>query len=148
MNDVTARGRLRRAVAPRFVRAPLTLTALCLLAVSGCGSEDEPRVQYVAVCSGSADVGDTGNRDLEFRQDGTVVARGSVPPGAALTVEVPAGEIHIYVDGEQLGTVDGGVDVGTDAPYRPPEPDDVTYLADGEGCPATAPPWPGEQPED
>ena len=110
---------------------------LCLPALTGCGSPEEPRVQRVAYCPGpSDDIPHDGCIDVEFRQGDTVVARGSVSVGIALIAEVPVGAIQIYVDGVQVGAVDEGV--ATNEPYRSAGPDDVTYIRGAEECPDTA----------
>ncbi|GAA3183517.1 hypothetical protein GCM10010531_42170 [Blastococcus jejuensis] len=115
--------------------AALAALPLCLAALAGCGSPEEPRVQNVAYCQGSPGDNDTGFLHVEFRQGSTVVATGSVSAGFALTAEVPVGDIQIYVDGVQVGAVEGP----TDGPYHPPARDEVTYLHSGEGCPDSAP---------
>jgi anaerobic selenocysteine-containing dehydrogenase len=56
--------------------------------------------------------------EVESCQGATVVARGTVSVGAALTVEVPVGAVQIYVDGVQVGAVNEGVP--TDGPHDPP----------------------------
>jgi hypothetical protein len=92
-------------------------------------------VQYVAFCQGaSSSIDDDGFLDVEFRQGSRVVATGSVSVGTVMTAEVPIGGIQIYVDGEQVGAVNEGVDA--DAFARSPAPEDASYLASGEGCPA------------
>ena len=118
-------------------RTALAVLLLCLSALAGCGSAEEPHVQRVAYCQGpSTDGTDDGFLDVEFRQGDTVVARGSVSAGTALTVEVPLGGIQIYVDGVYEGAVNEGVD--TDGPYHSPGPGEVTYLSSPEGCPDAA----------
>ena len=125
--------RLRRAAGGTVLAALL----LCSSALAGCGSPEEPRTQRVAYCQGSSsDNPDDGSFDVEFRQGSTVVARGSVSAGIALTVEVPFGATQIYVDGVRVGAVDEGV--APDA-YHSPAPDDVTYIHSAEGCPDEAP---------
>ena len=117
----------------------LAVLLLCLPALAGCGSPEEPRVQRVAYCQGpSSDNSDSGYHDVEFRQGTTVVARGSGSAGAVLTAKVPEGAIQIYVDGVQMGAVNEG-GVATDGPYHPPAPDEVTYIHSAEGCPDRAP---------
>ena len=108
---------------------------LCLPALTGCGSDDEHRVQRVAWCQGpSSDEPDDGMLDVEFRQGSTVVAQGSVNVGFAFIAEVPLGGVQIYADGVYRGAVNEGV--ATDGPYHSPGP--VTYLASPEGCPDSA----------
>jgi hypothetical protein len=116
----------------------LTVLLLCLPALAGCGSPEEPRVQRVAYCQApSSDNPDGDPVNVEFRQGSTVVARGSVSVGVAFTAEVPLGAIQIYVDGVQMGAVNEGV--ATDGPYHSPAPDEVTYIASAEGgCPDSA----------
>lgn len=123
----------------------LAVLLLCLPALAGCGADEEPRVQFVAYCQGILS-GDPGGDvvDVEFRQGTTVVARGSMPAGMAITVEVPAGGVQIWVDDVQVGSVAEGV--STDGPYRRPAPDEVSYLRGAEGCPATPPPGPAGEP--
>lgn len=114
----------------------LAVLLLCLSALAGCGSPEAPRVQQVAYCQGhSSDTPDSGFLHVEFRQGSTVVATGSVSTGGVVTAEVPAGATQIYVDGEQVGAVDEGVD--PDA-YDSSAPDALTYLRSGEGCPDQA----------
>ena len=92
----------------------------------------------LAYCQGhSTDHPDDGSIDVEFRQGSTVVARGSVSTGMALTVEVPLGGTRIHADGVKVGAVDEGG--ATDGPAPSPAPDAVTYLRSGEGCPDNAP---------
>jgi hypothetical protein len=92
----------------------------------------------VAYCQGhSSDHPDDGFIDVEFRQGSTVVARGSVSTGMALSVEVPLGGTQIFADGVKVGAVDEGV--ATDGPAPSPASDVVTYLRSGEGCPDDAP---------
>ena len=94
-------------------------------------------MQRVAYCQGPSSDHPNGDPvDVEFRQGSTVVARGSVSVGVALTAEVPVGAIQIYVDGVQMGAVDEGV--ATDGPYHSPAPDEVTYIASAAGCPDSA----------
>lgn len=120
----------------RSARGPvLAVLPLCLAALAGCGSPDEPRVQNVAYCQGSPGDNDTGFLHVEFRQGSTVVATGSVSAGFVLAAEVPVGDIQIYVDGVQVGAVEAG---STNGSYRAPAPDEVTYLHSGEGCPDSA----------
>jgi hypothetical protein len=91
-------------------------------------------VQRVAYCQGSSSDNPEGDPvAVEFRQGSTVVARGSVSIGVAFTAEVPLGAVQIHVDGVERGAVNEGVP--TDGPYRSPAPDDVTYVASGDGCP-------------
>ena len=91
----------------------------------------------MAFCQGSSSDNAQGDPfSVELRQGSTVVARGSGSVGTAFTFEVPAGAITIYVEGVQKGSVNEGVD--PDA-YHSPGPDDVTYIATGEGCPESAP---------
>ena len=45
----------------------LAVLLLCPLALAGCGSPEEPRVQRVAYCHSTDDPGD-GFVDVEFRQ--------------------------------------------------------------------------------
>lgn len=107
-------------------RAALAALPLCLLALAACGSPAQPPVQRVAYCQGpSSDGPDSGFHDVEFRQGSTVVAQGSVSPGAVLTAEVPVGPTRIYVDGSYVGAVDEGL--ATDGPHRSPAPDEVDY---------------------
>jgi hypothetical protein len=118
-------------------RTVLAVLVLCPPALAGCGSPEEPRVQRVAFCQGPST--DDPHGDLvtvEFRQGATVVARGTVPVGTALTAEVPVGAIQIYVDGVRMGAVNEGV--ATDGPYHSPAPDEVIYIASAEGCPDAA----------
>lgn len=127
-------GRLPRAASGTV----LAVLLLCLSALAGCGSPEEPRMHRVAYCQGhSSDTPDDGFIDVEFRQGSTVVARGSVSTGTALTVEVPLGGTQIHADGVKVGAVDEGV--ATDGPAPSPGPDSVTYLRSGEGCPDNAP---------
>jgi len=116
----------------------LALLLLCLPGLAGCGSPaEEERIQRVAFCQGSSSDNAQGDPfSVELRQGSTVVARGSGSVGTAFTFEVPAGAITIYVEGVQKGSVNEGVD--PDA-YHSPGPDDVTYIATGEGCPESAP---------
>jgi hypothetical protein len=114
----------------------LAVLVACSPALAGCGAPEEPRVQRVAYCQGPTDAPDDGFIDVEFRQGTTVVARGSVSAGTALTVEVPLGGIQIYADGIYQGAVNEGVD--TDGPYHSPAPGEVTYLRSPEGCPDDA----------
>jgi hypothetical protein len=115
----------------------LAVLLLCLSALAGCGSPEEPRVQQVAYCQGhSSDTPDSGFLHVEFRQGSTVVATGSVSTGGVVAAEVRAGATQIYVDGQQVGAVNEGVD--PDA-YDSSAPDATTYLHSGEGCPDQAP---------
>ena len=115
----------------------LAVVLLCLPALTGCGSQEEPGLQWVAFCQGhSDDVHDDGFLDVEFRQGTTVVATGSVSVGVVFRAEVPVGGVEIYVDGVPAGAVNEGV--ATDVPWRSPSPDAATYLASGEGCPDNA----------
>lgn len=94
-------------------------------------------MQRVACCQGpSSDHPDGDPVDVGFRQGSTVVARGTVPVGVALTVEVPVGGVQIHVDGVRVGAVDEGV--ATDGPHHSPAPDEVTYLHGPGGCPDSA----------
>jgi hypothetical protein len=104
------------------------------VALGGCGSQAEPRMQYVAFCQGaSSSIHDDGFVDVEFRQGSTVVATGSLSVGVVFTAEVPIGGIQIYVDDVQVGAVNEGV--AADVFARSPAPEDASYLASGEGCP-------------
>jgi hypothetical protein len=128
---------------PRAARGTaLGVLLVCLPALAGCGSPEEPRLQRVAFCPGpSNDNLDGGQVDVEFRQGSTVVHRAWVSVGTVFTAEVPWGAVQIYVDGVRMGAANEGV--AADA-YHSPAPDDVVYLAGAEGCPDSAPPWPGE----
>jgi hypothetical protein len=118
----------------------LVVFLLCLPALAGCGSPQEPRIQRVAFCQGSSSDNPQGEPfSVELRQGSTVVARGTGSIGTAFTFEVPVGAVQIYVDGVRTGAVDEGVP--TDGPYRSPAPDEITYLRSGEGCPDSAPPF-------
>jgi hypothetical protein len=141
--DLTARrspglgfaGCSRLAASSGFAAALL----LCVAALAGCTSEEQPRVQYVAFCQGSSSDNAQGNPvQVEFRQGSTVVATGSMSVGVAFTAEVPIGGIQIYVDDVEVGAVNEGVDA--EAFPGSPEPDDASYLATGEGCPKSPPP--------
>ncbi len=116
----------------------LAVLLLCLPALAGCGSPEEPRVQRVAYCLGpSSDHFEGEPIIVEFRQESTVVATGSVNVGAAFSAEVPLGGIQIYVDGVRVGAVNEGVDM--DEHYHSPAPGEVTYMRSPEGCPDSAP---------
>jgi hypothetical protein len=122
-------------------RAPsgtvLAVLLLCLAALAGCGASGEPPVQRVAYCQGPMSDHPSGDLvEVQFRQGTTVVARGTVPVGAAVTAEVPVGAVQIDVDGVQVGAVNEGVP--TDGPHDSPGPGDLTYIARGEGCPDSA----------
>jgi hypothetical protein len=122
---------------PRAASGAALVLLLCLSAPAGCGSPEEARVQRVAYCQGpSSDTPDGDSVNVEFRQGSTVVARATVSVGIVLTVEVPVGDIQIYVDDSQVGEVNEGT--SADGPYSSPAPDEVTYIASAEGCPATA----------
>ncbi|WP_337062751.1 hypothetical protein [Kineococcus sp. G2] len=116
----------------RSVRA---VPVVALLVVAGCSDDPEPvSRQDVAVCfSPEGEVPPNGRFDVEFRQDGEVVAEGSTTAGIALGVEVPAGEVDVYVNGEFHGQAytaapaadDGEAPVGgvyLSAPGCPEEP--------------------------
>ena len=118
-------------------RAALAVLLLCLPALVGCGSSEEPRVQRVAVCQGSSSDNPRGDPvSVEFRQGSTLVARAIGSVGIAFTVEVPVGAVQISVDGVQKGSVNEGVP--TDGPYHSPAPDEFIYMASGDGCPDSA----------
>ena len=118
-------------------RTALAVLLLCLPALVGCGSSDEPHVQRVAFCQGSSSDSPQGDPvSVEFRQGSAVVARANGSVGVAFTVEVPVGAVQIYVDGVRKGAVNEGVP--TDGPYRSPAPDEFIYLASGDGCPDSA----------
>ena len=112
--------------------------AALLLCLASCGwSAEEARVQNVAFCQGSTgEDPEGGPYQVEFRQGSTVVARESLSAGVAFTAQVPVGAVEIYVDGVQRGAVGEGVP--TDGPYEAPTPDEFTYVAAGEGCPASS----------
>ena len=113
------------------------LPALAVLLVAGCS--DEPATvdeQNVAVClSPEGEVPPTGRMDVEFRQDGVVVATASTNVGSAVSARVPSGEIDVHVDGELHGTAVG---TGPSAVDEDGAPVGGTYLS-GPGCPETPP---------
>ncbi|WP_432507427.1 hypothetical protein [Kineococcus arenarius] len=113
------------------------LPVLAVLLIAGCSDEPETvNEQNVAVCiSPEGDLPATGRMDVEFRQDGKVLATGSANIGGAVGARVPNGEIDVYVNGELYGHAAG---------YTPGTLDEdgelqgVTYLS-GPGCPEEAP---------
>ena len=117
---------------------------LCALALTGCGSEEEERrFQRVAFCQGPSAGNPNGDPvQIEFRQGKKVVARATGSVGTAFTIEVPLGAVQIYADGVRMGVVNEGV--ATDGPYHSPAPDEISYVATEEGCPATPPPGPAK----
>ena len=113
------------------------LPALAVVLVAGCSGEPKTvDEQNVAVCiSPDADVPATGRMDVEFRQDGEVVATGSAPIGGAVGARVPTGEIDVYVNGELHGHA---------ASYTPGTLDGEGQLQgsiylSGPGCPQEPP---------
>jgi hypothetical protein len=119
----------------RLVAASLALPALAVLALTGCGSDDGPRVQLASYCQPPSTEHPVGSPvQVEFRQGPTVVARGTVPVGGVLSAEAPPGPVQVWADGVQVGEVESAV--ATDGPYRSPGPGEGVYL-NGEGCPAT-----------
>jgi hypothetical protein len=141
--DMAARRSRGHSLPGRSRLAASTGTGAALLfglaALTGCTSEEEPSVQYVAFCQGSSSDNAQGDPvQVEFRQGSTVVATGSMSVGVAFTAEVPIGAIQIYVDDVEVGAVNEGVDA--DVFPASPEPEDATYLATGEGCPKRPPP--------
>ena len=114
--------------------AALAVLPLCLVALAGCGSPEEPRVQNVAYCQGvPSEASEDGHLIVEFRQGATVVATGSVNVGMVFAAEVPLGGIQVYVDGVQVGAVNEGVDMAENDDPSAPLP--TTYLASPQGCP-------------
>ena len=105
------------------------------LVVTGCGSDDGPRLQRVSYCQPPAS-GDAPGAPVrvEFRQGTTVVARGSVPVGGVFGADTPPGPVGIYADGVRVGEAESAVP--TEGPYRSPGPGEGVYLG-GEGCPAS-----------
>ena len=115
----------------------LGVLLVCLPGLAACGSLEEPHVQRVAYCQGpSSDDPEDGLLDVEFRQGSTVVAQDSVSAGTPFIAEVPVGAVQIFVDGKERGAFSEGVP--TDGPHHSPAPDEVTYVAAGEGCPDIA----------
>jgi hypothetical protein len=113
----------------------LATLVLCLPALVACGSEEGSNFQRVAFCQGaSSAIHDDGFLDVEFRQGTKVVAANSASVGTVISAEVPIGGIQIYVDGVKVGSVNEGV--STEDPWVEPGPNDATYMAAGEGCPA------------
>ena len=118
-------------------RSIAVLPVLAVLLVAGCSDEPETvDEQNVAVCVAPSDeLPATGRLDVEFRQDGKVVATGSTDVGGTIGAQVPIGEIDVYVDGELYGQATG---------YGPSTLDEngqiqgSTYLH-GSGCPAESP---------
>ncbi|MBC7292225.1 MAG: hypothetical protein H5T83_12950 [Actinotalea sp.] len=107
--------------------------SLAVLLVTGCsGGTGTPAEQDVAVClSPEGELPSTGSVNVEFRQEGEVVATVSGPVGFALGARLPAGVVQVYVNGELHGTA------GTDDPGAPGGDGGTvgsTYLS-GPGCP-------------
>ena len=132
---MTARGLRDHGPVPRAASGTVFgVLLLCLPAVAGCGSLEESHLQRVAYCQGpSSDDPDDGLLDVEFRQGSTVVAQDSVSAGTPFIAEVPVGAVQIYVDGVERGAASEGVPM--DGSHHSPAPDEVTYVAAGEGCP-------------
>jgi hypothetical protein len=133
--SLTARGRLHHARFRWSSSCAGTVLLLCLSATA-CGSDDEEKApfQRVAYCQAPSSDNPQGDPvEIEFRQDGEIVARAGGSPGTAVTVEVPLGHIEIWSNGAHVADVNEGVDP---ARYVEPGPKDVTYVASSaEGCP-------------
>ena len=128
---MTARGRLHLGF-------PLAAW-LCATSLAACGSEEGPQVQTVAFCQGDPVANyDDGMLVVEWRQGSEVVATASGAARTVFSAEVPIGGIQIYVDDEYAGSVNEGVP--TDGPGGSPTRGSTSYLAAGEGCPATSAP--------
>mgnify|MGYP000014575837 FL=1 len=118
---------------PRAANGAVLTLLLCLSALAGCGSEEEP-LQRVAYCQGvPSEASEDGQLVVEFRQGETVVATGSVNVGMVFAAEVPLGGIQVYVDDVQVGAVNEGVDMAENDDPSAPLPS--TYMASPEGCP-------------
>ena len=130
----TSRPRCFDAVVNRSITVLLVLAVLLL---AGCS--DEPKTvdeQNVAVCvAPSEDLPATGRMDVEFRQDGEVVATGSTNVGGAVGARVPSGVIDVYVNGELYGQA---TSYGPSTLDEDGKLEGSTYLH-GPGCPAEAP---------
>jgi len=115
----------------------LHVLPLAVLLAAGCSGEvrtvDE---QNIAVClSPEGEAPPTGRMDVEFRQDGEVVASGSTDVGGAVGARVPTGDIDVYVNGRLHGRA------GATGPSPLDEDGRLqggTYLS-GAGCPEEPP---------
>jgi hypothetical protein len=91
---------------------------------------------HVAVCvAPGADFAASEHVEVDFRQNGKVVATVSTDVGSAIGVQVPTGETDVYVNGEPYGQM---------ASYGPSALDEDGQLQgstsiSGPGCPAETP---------
>jgi hypothetical protein len=118
-------------------RSIFVLPVLAVLLLTACSDEPETvDEQNVAVCvAPSENLPATGRMDVEFRQDGKVVATGSTEVGGAIGARVPTGEIDVYVNGEPYGQA---TSYGPSTLDENGELQGSIYLS-GPGCPAEAP---------
>jgi outer membrane biogenesis lipoprotein LolB len=115
----------------------VALPALAVLLLAGCS--DEPKTvdaQNIGFCvAPSADFTASEHVEVEFRHDGKVVATTNTDVGSAIGVQVPTGEIDVYVDGKPYGqaTNYGPSTLDEDGQLR-----GSIYIS-GPGCPTESP---------